>query len=79
MADLQPAWYEIVIKGHLDERRAAWFEGMTITLLSRGETVLAGPITDQAMLYGVLSRIRDMGLPLLAVRRKEEQDDRRLK
>ena len=73
MPDLQPQWYEIVIKGHLDERRAAWFEGMTITLLPGGETVLFGPITDQAMLYGILNRIRDMGLPLLTVGRKEEQ------
>jgi len=77
MPDFQPEWYEIVIEGHLDDRRAAWFEGMTVTLLPCGETLLFGPITDQAMLHSILTRIRDMGLPLLAVKRRKEQADGR--
>jgi hypothetical protein len=62
-----PAVYEIKIKGHLDERWANWFEGMTFTLENDGTTTLTGPITDQAALHGLLNRIRDLGLPLLSV------------
>lgn len=61
--------YEIRLQGHLDARRAERFVGMRITLLSDGETRLVGPIADQAALYGILNHIRDMGVPLLAVRR----------
>jgi hypothetical protein len=77
MPEFQAEWYEIVIRGHLDERRSAWFEGMTVTLLPGGETRLCGLIRDQAMLYGILSRLRDMGLPLLAVKRGREEVERR--
>lgn len=66
-------FYEILIKGHLDQRRAAWFEGLTLTQLPNGATRLAGAVTDQAALYAILTRIRDLGLPLLLVERKEEQ------
>ena len=62
-----PAVYEIIIKGHLDERWANWFEGMTFTHESDGTTTLAGPLTDQAALHGLLNGIRDLGLPLLSV------------
>jgi hypothetical protein len=65
----EPAFYEIKVWGHLDERRARRFEGLTVTLLPDGVTVLAGPIVDQAALHGVLARVRDLGLPLLAVQR----------
>ena len=61
-------YYEIRLQGHLDERRLRRFEGLTATLLPNGETVLTGPITDQAALHGILGRIRDMGIPLLEVR-----------
>ena len=59
--------YEIVIKGHLDERWADWFGGLTFTHESDGTTTLQGTIADQAALYGLLNGIRDLGLPLLSV------------
>jgi hypothetical protein len=63
--------YEIRIKGHLDHRWAAWFEGLTITLEDNGDSLLTGLIVDQAALHGVLKRVRDLGMPLLAVNRVE--------
>lgn len=59
--------YTIVVKGHIDGRSAHWFEGMRTLPLATGETELCGPVVDQAALHGLLSRIRDLGLPLLAV------------
>ncbi|MGR6964980.1 hypothetical protein ACU610_11005 [Geodermatophilus sp. URMC 61] len=61
--------YEIRIAGRLAPRWAAWFDGMTLTTAGDGTTVLAGPVTDQAALHGVLARIRDLGLPLVSVTR----------
>ena len=63
----EPELYEIRIKGHLDNRWANWFEGLTITALDNGETLLTGPVVDQAALHGVLRRVRDLGLPLVSV------------
>ncbi len=54
--------YQIKIKGHLDERWADWFEGMTFTHESDGTTTLHGPVIDQAALHGILNGIRDLGL-----------------
>ena len=59
--------YQIRIKGHLDQRWADWFGGMSITQGANGETRLTGPVADQAALYGVLRKVRDLGLPLLSV------------
>ena len=59
--------YHIRIKGHLDQRWSDWFGGLTITNEPNGETVLAGPIADQAALHGVLIKVRDLGLPLVAL------------
>ena len=59
--------YIITIQGHLDEQWSVWFEGMTITNAANGEAVLAGPVRDQAALHGLLIKIRDLGLPLIAV------------
>ena len=56
--------FEIRLQGHLDTRRASWFEGMTITLTEDGDTLLTGPVADQAALHGLLKKIRDLGLPL---------------
>lgn len=60
-------YYQIAIKGHLDRHWSDWFEGLTITHATNGETILAGVIADQAALYGVLIKIHDLGLPLIAV------------
>jgi hypothetical protein len=67
----EPELYEIRIKGHLENRWANWFEGLTITALDNGETLLTGPVVDQAALHGLLSKVRDMGIPLLSVIRVE--------
>lgn len=64
----EPGRYEIHLKGHLDARWADRFEDMRFTHERDGTTILAGPIADQAALYGVLRKARDLGLPLLAVR-----------
>lgn len=61
------AVYQIVVKGHLDHDWSEWFDGLTITLVNNGETILTGPIVDQAALHGVLIKIRDLGLPLLSL------------
>jgi hypothetical protein len=63
--------YQIRVKGHLGCRWADWFEGMTITPEDNGDTLLTGPVVDQAALHGLLKRVRDLGLPLLAVVRLE--------
>jgi hypothetical protein len=59
--------YEIRLRGRLDERWSAWFEGMTMALEPGGVTVLRGPVVDQAALHGLLARLRDLGLPLISV------------
>lgn len=59
--------YQIRVRGHLDQSWSAWFDGLTITNLANGEAMLSGPIVDQAALYGRLNRVRDLGLPLLAL------------
>ena len=61
--------YQIVIKGHLDSEWSEWFDGLTITLVGSGETILTGPLADQTALHGVLIKIRDLGLPLLSLTR----------
>jgi hypothetical protein len=63
----EPLVYQIRLKGHLSPRWADWFEGLTLTLEANGETLLTGPVVDQAALYGVLRKVRDVGLPLLSV------------
>jgi hypothetical protein len=66
------AGYEIRLKGRLDGRWSAWFEGLTLSHADDGTTVLRGRIADQAALHGVLDKVRDLGLPLVAVRRLDE-------
>lgn len=62
-----PTYYTIRVKGHLDDHRSAWFDNMTISNEANGEAVLHGSLPDQAALHGVLMKVRDLGLPLLAV------------
>jgi hypothetical protein len=59
--------YHIRLQGHLDGHWSAWFDNLTISNEANGEAVLRGPLADQAALHGVLIKIRDLGLPLLAV------------
>jgi hypothetical protein len=61
--------YQIRVKGVLDSRWSAWFDGLQVTSDDHGHTVIAGPVTDQAALHGLLNRIRDLGMELLEVRR----------
>ncbi len=63
----EPELYEIRIKGHLDDKWADWFDGLTIARADNGETLLRGPVSDQAALYGLLRKVRNLGLPLLSV------------
>src|SRR5687768_4144196 len=63
----EPGLYEIRIKGHLEQRWANWFEGLSITLVESGDTLLTGPVVDQAALHGLLRKVRDLGLPLVSV------------
>ena len=63
--------YEIRIQGHLDQHWSAWFNGLTISYDADGTTVLRGPLVDEAALHGVLSKVRDLALPLLAVKREQ--------
>jgi hypothetical protein len=66
--------YQIRVKGHLDDSWSEWFEGLNVTHEKDGATVLTGPITDQPALYGLLIKIRDLGLTLLSVSRSEIEE-----
>lgn len=59
--------YQIRIEGHLDRQWTDWFSGLTITRVDNGDTLLIGPVIDQAALYGLLKKVRDVGLPLRSV------------
>jgi hypothetical protein len=59
--------YEIRLKGHLDQRWATWFDGLTLTHESDGTTTIAGQVVDQSALHGLLQKVRDTGLPLVSV------------
>lgn len=63
----KPRLYEIRVKGRLDSRWAAWFDGLTLTNSSDGTTVIEGLVVDQAALHGLLRKLRDVGLPLVSV------------
>jgi hypothetical protein len=63
--------YQIRVKGHLGPEWTGWFEGLAITLEVDGDTLLTGPIADQAALYGLLKKVRDLGIPLVSVNRLE--------
>src|SRR5512142_154867 len=61
--------YEIRVRGHLDSRWSAWFEGLTLTLLENGDTLISGRVIDQAALFGLLRKVRDAGMLLVSVNR----------
>ena len=63
----QPIVYQIRLKGHLGRQWTDWFGGLTITLEDNGDTLLTGPVIDQAALYGLLKKVRDLGMPLVSV------------
>ena len=63
--------YQIRIKGHLGHQWTEWFGGLTITLEANGDTLLTGQVIDQSALYGLLKKVRDLGMPLLSVNRVE--------
>jgi len=68
----QRAMYQIRVKGNLDQKWSDWFDGFKITPQPGDETLLTGPVADQAALHGLLGKIRDLGLPLLLVERVDE-------
>ena len=63
----EPGLYEIRLKGHLGSQWTDWFGGLTITLEDNGDTLLTGPVIDQAALHGLLKKVRDLGMTLLSV------------
>ncbi len=67
----QPLVYQIRLQGHLGRNWTDWFGDVTITLEDNGETLLTGPVVDQAALYGLLRKVRDLGLPLISVTRAQ--------
>jgi len=71
VSQTQPVHYEITVQGVLGPRWSDWFDGLQLTSDADGRTTIAGPVADQAALHGLLTRIRDLGLTLLTVRRAE--------
>ena len=63
----QPTVYQIKIKGHVGREWTGWFEGLTITLEDNGDTLLTGPVVDQAALHGLIKKVRNLGMPLISV------------
>lgn len=70
----KPTMYHIRIRGHLDDTLAGWFDGMTVSNLEEGDTVLTGPLPDQAALQGILKQISNLGLTLISVNALSEED-----
>jgi len=64
--------YVIRVKGHLDSRWAAWFDGLSLSTESDGTTIISGPVVDQAALHGLLQKVRDVGVPLISVTQVEQ-------
>ena len=69
----EPIRYEIRVKGHLDDRWAEWFDGLSLSHQGDGTTILCGPVVDQAALHGVLRKVRDLALPLVSVIRVDRE------
>lgn len=73
----QPVVYQIRIKGHLGPQWTEWFEGMAVTREENGDTLLTGPVIDQAALHGLIKKVRDLGLPLLSVKRTDTSSEQK--
>ena len=71
----EPMAYQIRIRGHLGRQWTDWFGGLAITLQPNGDTLLSGPIVDQAALHGVLRKVRDLGMPLLSITPRDSQSN----
>jgi hypothetical protein len=71
----RPDIYQIILQGHLSRQWSDWFEGFTITLDERGQTILVGPVPDQPALHGLLKKIRDLGIPLISVNRLDPDEE----
>jgi hypothetical protein len=72
----RPMIYQIRIEGHLGDQWTDWFDGLIITLVDNGDTLLTGPVVDQAALHGLLKKVRELGIPLISVNRvKPDQTD----
>jgi hypothetical protein len=71
----EPGIYQIRIKGHLGFEWAEWFDGLAITPEEDGDTLLSGPVADQAALHGLLRKVRDLGAPLISVNRVGAEQD----
>ncbi|MBK8990098.1 MAG: hypothetical protein IPM39_29225 [Chloroflexi bacterium] len=65
--ETHPTGYQIRVEGHLLPQWMDWFDGLTITLEENGDTILTGPVVDQAALHGLLKKVRDLGMPLVSV------------
>ena len=70
----QPTIYHIRLKGHLGGQWTDWFGGLAITQEANGETLLSGPVVDQATLHSLLKKVRDLGMPLLSLSRVQTGD-----
>jgi len=70
----KPTMYHIRIRGHLDDTLAGWFDGMTVSNLEEGDTVLTGPLPDQAALQGILKQISNLGITLISVNALPEEE-----
>ena len=71
----RPYTYQIILQSHLSRQRSDWFDGFAITLAEHGQTILTGPIIDQAALHGLLKKIRDLGIPLISVNRLDPSEE----
>ena len=70
-----PRSYQIRLEGRLSGQWADWFDGLTITAADNGDTLLTGPVVDQAALHGLLKKVRDLGLPLISVTQVPSPED----
>jgi hypothetical protein len=68
--------YQIRIKGHLDRKWTDWFGGLTVTLEQNGDTLLTGPVVDQAALHGLLKKVRDLGMPLVSLKSTAKENEK---